>query len=179
MSDDDRYIHQQLVRDRLRGMIELVERLMAGRRDWRARDYHCHDIEVMELLPPEASDAEREAALLHSVLDTGAATPEDLLACGVGGDVVDIVRLVSNGPDVRGYAAYVQKCRDIVASRNRGAMRVKLADMLANAGHPTNDYGETIAIMRDGLAAAPDRADAPEAPPLHAAAFDRAAMRRR
>jgi len=151
MSDDDLYIRQQIVRDRLRRTIELVERLMAGRQDWQGRDYHRHDLEVMERLPAEATDTERKAALLHSVFDTRAATPEDLLACGVEPAVVDVVRLVTNGPGVRGYAAYVQKCRDIVASGNRAAMRVKLADMLANEGHPTNNYAETIAIMRAGL----------------------------
>jgi hypothetical protein len=62
--------------------------------------------------------------------------------------------LVSNGPKLRGYAAYVQKCRDVVACGSRAAMRVKLADMLANEGHPTNNYAETIEIMRAGLRAA-------------------------
>ena len=67
-------------------------------------------------------------------------------------EVIEIVELVTNGPTVKGYAAYVDKCRSIVASFNRSAMRVKLADMLANANHPTNDYRETIEIMKTGLA---------------------------
>lgn len=142
-----------MIRDRLQVTIELAKRLMAGRKDWKGRDYYLHDLEVMELLPLRSTDAEREAALLHSVLDTGAATAEDLLACGVEPEVVEIVKLVSNGPDVKGYAAYVQKCRDIVASGNRSAMKVKLADMLANEGHPKNDYAETIEMMRTGLGA--------------------------
>lgn len=97
-------------------------------------------------------DRERQAALLlHSVFDTGAATPEELLAYGVEPEVVDIVMLVTNGAGVRGYAAYLQKCRDIVATGNRAAMKVKLADMLANAGHPSIDYRETIDIMIAGL----------------------------
>ncbi len=153
MGDDDQHIPEPMVRSQLRGIFELAKRLMAGRRDWKGRPYYFHDIDVMELLPPQSSDAERKAALLHSVLDTGAARPEDLLSSGVEPQVVELVKLVSNGPDVKGYTAYVQKCRDIVASGNRGAMRVKLADMLAKQGHPTNDYTETIDIMRAGLRA--------------------------
>jgi len=134
--------------------IELIKRLMAGRRDWRGRDYFHHDIEVMELLGAEASTREKKAALLHSVLDQNAATADQLVAIGVESDVIELVRLVSNGPSVKGYDAYVQKCRDIVATGDKAAMRIKLADMLANEGHPTNNYAETIAIMRMGLAAA-------------------------
>lgn len=151
MGDDDQYIREQMIRDRLRGVIELAKGLMAGRQDWKGRPYYLHDLEVMERLPAESTDVERKAALLHSVLDTGAASPEDLLARGVEPEVLEVVKLVSNGPDVKGYAAYVRKCRDVVASGNRSAMRVKLADMLANEGHPANDYTETIEIMRTGL----------------------------
>lgn len=154
MIDDDRDL-REMARSRLQSTIDLAKRLMAGRKDWKGRDYYIHDVEVMELLPPEASDSERKAALLHSTLDGGAATTEELLRLGVEPDVVEIVRLVSNGPKVRGYAAYVQKCRDVVASGSRSAMRVKLADMLANEGHPTNNYAETIEIMRAGLCTTP------------------------
>lgn len=155
MADDDEYV-RKTIRSRLQSTIDLARRLMAGRKDWRGRNYYIHDIEVMELLPPDSSDAERKAALLHSTLDGGAVTPDELLHHGVDPEVVEIVKLVSNGPRVRGYAAYVQKCRDVVASGNRSAMKVKLADMLANAGHPTNDYAETIEIMRAGLDAVAD-----------------------
>jgi (p)ppGpp synthase/HD superfamily hydrolase len=150
MADGDEYA-REIVRSRLQSTIDLAKRLMAGRKDWKGRDYYLHDIEVMELLPPDSSDAERNAALLHSTLDGGAAIPEELLHYGVDPEVVEIVKLVSNGPNVGGYAAYVQKCRDVVASGNRSAMKVKLADMLANDGHPTNNYAETIEIMRAGL----------------------------
>jgi (p)ppGpp synthase/HD superfamily hydrolase len=153
MGDDDRYTREQLVLDRVRGTAELAKRLMAGRKDWQGRDYYHHDVEVMELLPPDSTDTERRAALLHSVLDTGAATPEDLSLYGVEPEVVEIVKLVTTGPDVKGYDAYVRKCREIVASGNRSAMKVKLADMFANEGHPTNDYTETIEIMKAGLRA--------------------------
>jgi len=131
--------------------IELVKRLMAGHKDFKGRDYHIHDLEVMDLLPPNASDTEKKAAVLHSVFDDKAATERDLLTAGVEPEVIAIVRLVSNGPNVRGYRAYVEKCREIVASGNVAAMRIKLADMLANVGHPTNNYTETIDIMREGL----------------------------
>ncbi len=153
MGDGEQHIEEPIVGCQLRDTFELAKRLMAGRRDWKGRPYYFHDVEVMRRLPSEATDAERKAALLHSVLDTGAATPDDLVASGVETEVIQLVKLVSNGPGVKGYAAYVQKCRDIVASGQRGAMRVKLADMLANEGHPTNDYTETIEIMRAGLSA--------------------------
>jgi hypothetical protein len=133
--------------------IELVKRLMTGQKDFRDRDGYLHDLEVMGLLPPDASDMEKKAGVLHGVLDAKAATEHDLVAAGVEPEVIAIVNLVSNGPNVRGYAAYVQKCRDIVASGNVSAMRIKLADMLAKPGHPTNNYDETILIMQAGLAA--------------------------
>ena len=134
--------------------IELIKKLMGGRKDWRGRDYFVHDIEVMQMLGAEASELEKKTALLHSVLDEKVVTAEELLRIGVDPDVVKLVTLVSNGPNVKGYAAYLNKCRRIVASGNESAMRVKLADMLANEGHPTNNYTETIAIIRAGLAAA-------------------------
>lgn len=152
MGYDDQYAFAEIVKERMQDTIELAKRLMAGRKDWKGRDYYLHDIEVMQLLPFDSSNSERKAALLHSTLDGGAATVEELLARGVEPEVVEVVKLVSNGPAVKGYKAYVQKCRDIVASGNRSAMKVKLADMLANEGHPTNDYTETIEIMRAGLA---------------------------
>ena len=67
MSDDDAYIREQLVSDRVNDSLALVKRLMAGRKDWKGRDYVLHDIEVMELLPSDATEMERMAALLHSV----------------------------------------------------------------------------------------------------------------
>ena len=151
MGDDDQYIREQIIRSRLQSTIDLAKQLMAGRRDWNGREYYLHDIAVMELLPPRSTDIERKAALLHSTLDTGAATPEDLLAYGIEPEVVEILMLVTNGPGVASYSAYVQKCRDVVASKNRAAMKVKLAEMLANTGHPRNDYTETIELMRAGL----------------------------
>lgn len=132
--------------------LALTKALMTGRKDWQGRDYFHHDTEVMELLGATASETEKKAALLHSVLDQKAARPEDLERLGVEPEVIELVRLVSNGPHVTSYAAYVQKCREIVASGNKSAMCIKLADMLANEGHPTNNYRETIAIMRDGIA---------------------------
>jgi (p)ppGpp synthase/HD superfamily hydrolase len=132
--------------------LALAKRLTRGHKDYYDRDYYVHDVEVMRLLPEPASDTERKAALLHSVLDLGAATAAQLREWGVDPEVVDIVELVTNGPAVRGYTAYVEKCRSIIASGNKSAMRVKLADMLANANHPTNNYRETIEIMKAGLA---------------------------
>jgi (p)ppGpp synthase/HD superfamily hydrolase len=131
--------------------ITLATTLTAGHKDYFGRDYYMHDIEVMRLLPEPASETERKAALLHSVIDLGVATIAQLREWGVEPEVVKIIELVTNGPAVKGYTAYVEKCRRIVASGNRSAMRVKLADMLANANHPTNNYRETIEIMRAGL----------------------------
>ena len=120
---------------------------MAGGKDWRRREYYLHDTEFMELLPPPATDIERKATLLHSTLATDAATPEDLLACGVETQVVRILMLVITGPCVASRAACLQKCREIVASKNSAAIKVKLAEMLANTAHPGNDYTETIELM--------------------------------
>jgi (p)ppGpp synthase/HD superfamily hydrolase len=135
---------------RVRRTADLVKRL-TDRKDWRGRGYYQHSLEVMNLLPRGSTELERQAALLHSVLDTGAATPEDLSAYGIAPEVVEVVKLVSNGPGVQGRAACLQKCRDIVASGNRSAMKVKLAEMLASAGYPVNDCRETIEIVTAGL----------------------------
>jgi (p)ppGpp synthase/HD superfamily hydrolase len=131
--------------------IALAKRLTQGHKDYFGRDYCVHDIEVMRLLPQPASDTDRKAALLHSVLDLGVATVAQLREWGVEPQVLEVVELVTNGSAVNGYTAYVEKCRSIVASGNKSAIRVKLADMLANANHPTNNYRETIEIMKAGL----------------------------
>ena len=133
----------------------LAMQLTEGRKDYRGRDWWHHDVEVMNLLPADATDDEKMAALLHSVLDILAISETGLLEKGVPARVVEIVRRVTNGPTVKGYAAYVNKCREVVASRDRSAIRVKLADMKANRDHPTNDYTETIQIMEEGLSRYP------------------------
>lgn len=60
---------------------------------------------------------------------------------------------LQDGPGVTSYSTYMQKSRAIIASKNLAAMQIKLADMLGNTGHPTNDYSETIELMRAGLQA--------------------------
>jgi (p)ppGpp synthase/HD superfamily hydrolase len=101
----------------VQGNIDLTKQLTSGHKDYFGRGYYMHDIEVMRLLPDDATDTEKKAALLHSVLDLSATIEQGLLSLGVEPEVVEIVRLPINGPSVRGYEDYVVKCSSIVVSK--------------------------------------------------------------
>jgi len=90
--------------------------------------YWTHCQRVAERLMDPTED-ERLAALLHDVVEDTAITLEDLRARGYAPAVVEIVRLVTRDRSLE----YLDWVRTIIASGNRSAMKVKLADNQDNA----------------------------------------------
>lgn len=118
------------MRPTLDDTIALIQRLHAGVTDYTGRAYWEHPVAVMKLLPADATDAERMAALLHDVFEDTETTAADLRALGYGDDVLDMVELVTRRPE---KGTYIEWVISIANSGNRGAIRVKLADNLHNA----------------------------------------------
>lgn len=88
---------------------------------------HC--IRVMQGMGQNATDNEKLVALLHDIIEDTDHTAEGLLAMGYPAEVVDAVVVLTNtNPD----GDYFNYLRDIVASGNTLALRVKMADNLDN-----------------------------------------------
>lgn len=100
-----------------------VQQLFRGVTDHGGVPYwtHCERV-AQRLTDPE----ERLAGLLHDVIEDTEVTAADLLARGYSRHVVEIVELVSR--DKSNGLTYIQWVESIVATGNRAAMRVKLAD---------------------------------------------------
>lgn len=117
----------------IRGMKEktlaLIKRAHAGQTDKAGQPYYLHPVAVAELLPADADEDEYLAALLHDVLEDTEMTEADLRGLGYSEQTVAIVRLLTRPPGV----IYMDWIRDLAASGNRGAMRVKLADNTHNS----------------------------------------------
>lgn len=96
----------------------------AGQFDKAGLPFILHPQRVMMRLPAWATDEEKQAALLHDVIEDTAVTADYMLEKGFSQRVVDIVQLVTNDKTTT-YAEFIQK---IVDSGNVSAMIVKLAD---------------------------------------------------
>lgn len=92
--------------------------------------YFVHPVQVTEILvdgPWNASEDAVVGVLLHDVVEDTPMTLEEISALfGVG--VAEIVRLVTK--DLQ--CTYAQNIERIINSRNYSAMKVKLADNMAN-----------------------------------------------
>lgn len=109
--------------------IEFIRRAHAGQVDKGGQPYHLHPMAVAELLPPESDEDEYLAALLHDVLEDTDATESDLRDLGYSEKTIDIVKLLTRPSGL----AYLDWIRQIAASGNQGAIRVKLADNTHNS----------------------------------------------
>lgn len=110
--------------------IAFIRKAHAGQLDAAGRPYHQHPIAVMNRLPDGADLDVRLAALLHDVLEDTTTTRADLAAMGYSARTLDAVELVTQKPgDPRSYP---EKIAAIIASGNRDAITVKLADMSEN-----------------------------------------------
>lgn len=110
--------------------IAFIRKAHAGQLDAAGRPYHLHPVAVMNRLP-DGTDLEiKLAALLHDVLEDTSTTRADLTAMGYTARTLDAVELVTQKPgDPRSYP---EKIDAIIASGNRDAITVKLADMSEN-----------------------------------------------
>jgi (p)ppGpp synthase/HD superfamily hydrolase len=111
--------------------IAFIKQAHAGQTDKSGRDYFHHPIAVMHRLPEGTDIDVRLAALLHDVIEDTPYTREQLAEMGYSARTLDIVDLVTHtGDDMRPYAEMIQA---IIASGNRDAIQVKLADMSENS----------------------------------------------
>lgn len=109
--------------------IEFIRRAHSGQVDKGGQPYHLHPIAVAELLTPESDEDEYLAALLHDVLEDTDVTESDLRDLGYSEKTIEIVKLLTRLDGV----TYLDWIRQIAASGNQGAIRVKLADNKHNS----------------------------------------------
>jgi (p)ppGpp synthase/HD superfamily hydrolase len=139
--------------------IEFIKRAHAGQVDKAGQPYHLHPMAVAELLPPDSDEDEYLAALLHDVLEDTEITETDLCDLGYSEKTIGIVKLLTRPAGV----SYLDWIRQIAASGNEGAIRVKLADNIHNSDPDrlaqlppeqrsiAKRYERSIRIMRDAL----------------------------
>jgi (p)ppGpp synthase/HD superfamily hydrolase len=109
--------------------IELMRKAHEGQMDKSGRPYYLHPMRVaMRLM--QCSGVERHAALLHDVVEDTSVTLSDLRVLGYSEEIVELVDLLSRRKDQgETHRQYIER---IVSSGNRGALRVKLADVYDN-----------------------------------------------
>jgi len=111
--------------------IAFIQKAHAGQTDAGGQAYYLHPIAVMKRLPAEVDDEVRLAALLHDVIEDTPYTREQLAELGYSERTLTAVDLVTQKPgDARSYP---EKIAAIIASGNRDALQVKLADMSENS----------------------------------------------
>ena len=111
--------------------ISFIQKAHAGQTDKAGNDYYLHPIAVMNRLPAEVDVEVKLAALLHDVLEDTPYTRQQLSEMGYTERTLEAVELVTHQPgDQRTYA---EKISGIIASANRDAIQVKLADMSENS----------------------------------------------
>lgn len=120
--------------------ILFIQEAHAGQFDHAGKPYWNHCVEVMGLLPPEASEDAKLAALLHDVLEDTDVTSNKLRTAGFSERTIRIVELVTRTPDSGSYMDFI---RSIVASGDEEAIMVKLSD------NKTNSDPERIALITD------------------------------
>lgn len=110
--------------------IAFITAAHAGQTDKGGQAYHLHPIAVMNRLPEGADLDLKLAALLHDVLEDTAFDRQHLAAMGYSKRTLDAVEAVTQiDGDPRSYA---EKIDAIIASGNRDAIQLKLADMSEN-----------------------------------------------
>lgn len=107
--------------------IDLIREAHAGQKTKGGEPYWTHPVAVMTLLPGDASDDERHAALLHDVLEDTDFDEIDLRNYGYSDRTIEIVKAVTR-PKGKARPTYMDWIRSIVASGDKGAMNLKLAD---------------------------------------------------
>ena len=115
---------------------QLAAFLHQGQKDHSGYDYIHHPNRVAQNLLRIAPDAEDDvifAALLHDTIEDCNITAEDLEAWGYSKNCIAMIEAVTK-PD-NDKRPYHQVIDDLIASGNKGAMLVKIADNMDNL-HP-------------------------------------------
>jgi (p)ppGpp synthase/HD superfamily hydrolase len=109
--------------------IEIMRKAHEGQIDKSGRPYYLHPLRVTMRLA-RGTSAERHAALLHDVVEDTTLTLQDLRALGYSERVLELVDILTRRkPSGESHRAYLER---IVASGDREALRVKLADLYDN-----------------------------------------------
>ena len=116
----------------------IAERAHKGQKDKGGRDYITHPLRVSELCHTQEA---KVAALLHDVVEDSDVTGEDLLAEGIPEDIVEVVELLTQRPDIRREDYIKRLCRHPIARE------VKMVDLLHNMD-PTR---EVLPEFLDGI----------------------------
>jgi (p)ppGpp synthase/HD superfamily hydrolase len=103
-----------------------VRNAHGNQKDKAGAPYWLHPVRVMLRLGHGAPLEEKYIALLHDVLEDTDVTVEDLRTAAIPAEVIDAVVLLTRDDDAGSYADYISR---LVASGNRMAIRVKLADL--------------------------------------------------
>ena len=107
--------------------IAFIKRAHQGQTTKAGEPYWTHPVAVMELLPDDATEDERHAALLHDVIEDCGVTAGDLRQAGYSERTVHLVLLLSRPPTPQ-RPSYMDWIRSIAATGDRGLIRIKLAD---------------------------------------------------
>lgn len=111
--------------------LEFIKRAHKGQTDKLGEEYWKHPNAVHDILVDmfeETTHNEKEAALLHDILEDTIYTSIDFLEYPIFNKSIDIVMLVSKFNNIP-HRVYVD---NIILSRNVSAMKVKLADIVHN-----------------------------------------------
>jgi len=108
--------------------LEFIKEAHKGQIDKSGIEYWKHPLQVMLLLPPNATITEQYVALLHDVLEDTEYTEKDLLNLGYTQQIVDAVKLVSRDKN----QTYNEFINSIIDSNNITAIVVKITDMVHN-----------------------------------------------
>lgn len=139
--------------------IEFMKNAHAGQFTKAGEPYWTHPMAVMCLLPSEATDDERCAALLHDVLEDCDYSEVDLLRYGFSERTVELVKALSRPEGV----SYMDWIRSIAATGDRGLIQIKVADNKHNSAPerveslPDNErgivkrYEKSIKILQEAL----------------------------
>jgi (p)ppGpp synthase/HD superfamily hydrolase len=109
--------------------MELSRKAHEGQVDKSGRPYYLHPLRVAMRLA-SCTGAERQAALLHDVVEDTAVTLEDLRGLGYSEEVLQLVDLLTRRMALHeSHNEYIDR---LVRSSSVRALRVKLADVYDN-----------------------------------------------
>lgn len=142
--------------------VDFIMSVHAGQVTKAGEPYWTHPVAVMALLPRDATNDERLAALLHDVIEDTPFDEQDLIDRGYSERVVSIVKALSR-PEGENRSTYMDWIRRLAESRDQEVIRVKLADNMHNSDHAriaalpeaergiVKRYKRSMRILRDAL----------------------------
>lgn len=109
--------------------IEFTRLAHFGQLDKSGYEYWYHPLRVMLRLGPSATTVERDAGLLHDVLEDTKVTKQEMLDAGFSEEAVDTVDKFLTRREGTTYSEYIQ---NIIVNGNDTARKCKFADLADN-----------------------------------------------